>query len=195
MTEREIIRRVKAHTGRLVGDWKVSCSIYSSNDKKRPPLEIISFDETKPPLYILVNRTVTEVDPAMVPLLRKISVYQPRLSRSIKGSEYDFIDFIVRVGLVFGKGPQPTGVVVEIEYRPCIIVEDSQALIGELMDKIAAPLVPPPQSSGDPTVSAAATTAYNFKRVIVDADKVNPADMTPFTMRSAAILYAKLLRT
>jgi len=121
-------------------------------------------------------------------------MYQPRLTRAIRGSEYDFVDFCLRVGLSFDRHNAPTGVVVEIEYRPCPVTTDCAGLIAELMKRIAAPLVPPPQPSQDPTASVAATTAYNYNRVEVDSTTYNDRDLSPFSHRTAALLYAKLLR-
>lgn len=195
MAEREIIRRVEAHTGRKVGDWQVSSAVYATPDKKRPQIEVFSFSDVESKRYILFNSVVTEADPGFEQFMKKMSAYQHRYTRVIKGTEYDFVDFCVRVGLTFDRHTAPTGVVVEIEYRPCPMAADCELLIAELMEKIAAPLVPPPQTNGDASISAAATTAYNYNRVECDMSKVNITDFCPFSMRSAAILYAKLLRT
>lgn len=194
MAQREIIRRVEAHTGRKVGDWEVSSAMYVMTDKKRPPIEIVSFSDVEGRIFVLVNSVLTEMDQSFLQVIKKISAYQLRGTRTIKGSEYDFVDFCVRVGLAF-RQQTPTGVIVEIEYRPCPVTDDCERLIGELMERIAAPLVPPPQTSGDHSVSVAATTAYNYKRVEVDAAKAPKDDLVPFSNRSAALLYAKLLRT
>lgn len=195
MAEREIIRRVEAHTGRKVGDWQVSSTVYATPDKKRSQIEVVSFSDIGSKRYVLFNSIVTETDPGFEQFMKKMSAYQHRYTRMIKGSEYDFVDFCVRVGLAFDRHTAPTGVVVEIEYRPCPMATDCELLIGELMEKIAAPLVPPPQMNGDASISAAATTAYNYKRVECDTSNVNAKDFCPFSLRSAAILYAKLLRT
>eukprot|EP00177_Eucheuma_denticulatum_P002075 GFKZ01003710.1.p1 GENE.GFKZ01003710.1~~GFKZ01003710.1.p1 ORF type:complete len:212 (-),score=28.94 GFKZ01003710.1:279-914(-) len=194
MAEREIIRRVEAHTGRRVDRWEVSCSLYSSNDKKRPALEIVSFSDVSSKLFTRFKGMVMESDQGFLNVVRKMSGYQLRSTRLIKGAEYDFVDFRVRVGVVMDRHGIPKGVVVEIEYRPCPVTADCERLIGELMERIAAPLVPPPQTSGDPAVSAAATTAYNYNRVELDVSTVNPKDLNPFSHRTAAILYAKLLK-
>lgn len=194
MAEREIIRRVEAHTGRRVDDWQISCSIYSTTDKKRPSLEVVSFSDVESKLYTRFNGMIMESDHGFLNVIRKMSGYQVRSTRTIKGTEYDFVDFCVRVGLVFDRHTSPKGVVVEIEYRPCPVTVDCERLIGELMERIAAPLVPPPQTSGDPSVSAAATTAYNYNRLELDMARVNPKDLSPFSHRTAAILYAKLLK-
>lgn len=195
MAQREIIRRVEAHTGRKVGDWEVSSAMYAMADKKRPPIEVVSFSDVESRLFVLVNSVLTETDHGFLQVVRKISAYQPRLMRTIKGSEYDFVDFCVRVGLAFDRHNAATGVVVEIEYRPCPVTEDCERLIGELMERIAAPLVPPPQTGTDPSVNVAATTAYSYKRVELEAAKVPKDDLMPFSNRTGALLYAKMLRT
>lgn len=193
MAQREIIRRVEAHTGRKVGSWDVSSTAFVMTDKKRPPIDMISFSDVEGRLFVLVNSVLTEMDQTFMQVVRKISAYQPRGVRTIKGSAFDFGDFCVRVGLAF-RQHSATGVVVEIEYRPCPVTDDCERLIDELMERIAAPLVPPPQTSGDPSVSVAATTAYSFKRVDSEGTNWCKDDMVPFSNRTAALLYAKLLR-
>lgn len=185
---------MEAHTGRKVGEWQVTFAVYATPDKKRPQIEVMSFSDIDSKRYILFNSIVTETDPGFEQFMKKMSAYDHRLTRTIKGNEYDFVDFCVRVGLAFDRHNAPTGVVVEIEYRPCPMAADCELLIAELMEKIAAPLVPPPQTNGDVSINAAATTAYSYRRVECDMSRVNVKDFCPFSLRSASILYAKLLR-
>lgn len=195
MVQREIIRRVEAHTGRRTGNWEVTISSHSSPDKKRPTIQIITLSSQPKRIYILAGIILTDTEPAFVALMRKISAYAPKTSRSVRGVLYDFADFGVAVGMSFDKHGSPTGVIVEIEYRPCAATSECEQLIGDLMEKIAAPLVPPPQASQDPAVSVAATTAYNYGRVMLDGKKVAAKDLVPFSTRTTALLYAKLLRS
>lgn len=207
MVEREIIRRVEAHTGRKTGTWDVSVSFHAAPQRKRgasdqaqshPPIEIVSLSSQPKKIYLLAGNLIVETEPAFVPMMRKISIYAPKVSRSVRGATYDFVDFAVSVGMSFDKHGSATGVVVEIEYRPCPITTECEKLIGELMEKIAAPLVPPPpppHATQDREVSAAATTAYNYTRVEVDSAKVSAKDLVPFSNVTSALLYAKLLRT
>lgn len=193
MVEREIIRRVEAHTGRKVGTWQVALALHATPDKKRPTVEIVTLPEVDK-MFVISNNLITEAETPFVSLIRKISTYAQKSSRQIKGTEYDFVDFAVKVGMSFDKHGSTKGVVVEIEYRPCPVTADCEQLIGELMERVAAPLVPPPQAGQDPAVSVAATTAYNFMRIEVDPKKFNVKDLVPFTKRTEALLYAKLLR-
>lgn len=136
-----------------------------------------------------------EVEPAMLPLMAKISPLRQRARRFVKGDEYDFEDFCVRVGVSFDRHNSPAGVVVEIEYRPCAYVHECHAVIAELMERIAAPLVPPPLPSADPVVSAAANKQYVYKAVKLDDKKIRKSDLAPFSNRTTAWLYCTHLGT
>ena len=103
------------------------------------------------------------------------------------------MDFIARVGLTFTKNNEAGGVAVEIEYAPCSVVDDCSDLIGELMGRIAASLVPPPQAGNDLTAAKAATMTFNFTSVSVDYEKYLSNDKPFFTSRHAMLLYRKLL--
>lgn len=171
--------------------------MYGTADKKRPTLEVVSLSDVDARLFALIHlgATVIETDRSFVPMVKRISSYQHRLTKTIRGAEYDFVDFCVRVGLAFDRHNAAKGVIVEIEYRPCPVAADCERLIEELMGKIAAPLVPPPQSSQDRSVSDAAMAAYSYKRVELDTKTLNVKDLNPFSHRTGALLYAKLLRS
>ncbi|KAI0561530.1 Mediator complex subunit Med20 [Gracilaria domingensis] len=195
MVQREIIRRIEAHTGRKSSTWQVTVSIHTTPDKKRPSIELVTLPDVTNRVYIISPPLVTEAEPAVTALLRRISPYVPKVSRSARGWEYDFVDFSVRVGMSFDRHGGATGVVVEVEYRPCSYTADCESLIAELMERIAAPLVPPPQANSDPGISAAATTPYNYNRIEIDSKKFIEKDLVPFSQRTEALLFAKLLRS
>lgn len=144
-------------------------------------------------IYFISPPLVTEADPALIPLMRRICSYTPKFNLCARGEQYDFVDFSVRVGMSFDRHGSAKRVIVEIEYQPCSFADDCENLIAELMQRIAAPLVPPPQVNQDPGVGAAAGTTYKCDRVQIDANIYNPKDLTPFSYRSEALLYAKLL--
>lgn len=193
MVEREIVRRVEAHTGRKSGRWEVVVSVYGPEEKKRAPIEAVTFSDVKNRVFILLPSMVTEVEPSMLPLMSKISPFKLRTKRAVRGDEYDFEDFCVRVGVSFDRHNSPAGVVVEIEYRPCGSVAQCGGLITELMELIVAPLVPPPHPGQDPSINAAATNQYTYEAVKLDEKKVPPTDLNPFSHRTSAWLYASLL--
>lgn len=193
MAEREIVRRVEAHTGRKVGPWEVSCALFTVPDKKRESMVIATLSEVPERRFILTHGVITEAGAGFPALVRKMSASVPKMTQTIRGAEYDFVDFCVRVGLSFDRHNAACGVVVEIEYRPCLVAPDCADLIGELMERIAAPLVPPPQAGQDPIANAAATTAFTYKRIEVDPEGP-PKDTGTFSSRSSALLYIKLLQ-
>lgn len=190
--EKELVRRVMAHTGRRVGAWEVTCTAMNAADKKRPSLEIVSMSDALERRFVVSQGMVSEVGEGFPSLLKKVSKYEQRSSRAVRGAAFDFVDLIVRVGLSFDKGA-PSGVVFEIEYLPCNYADDCADLVREFMSKIAAPLVPPPQAGQDSSVNDAASTCYTYERVTADMAKLLPNEPRAFSHRHAAVLYVKLL--
>ncbi len=191
IAEREIVRRVEAHTGRRTGSWEVQYAQYATPDK-RPTLEILSSSENPERRVVMFGPRVLEGEEALPTQLQKLATYSPRAMRTIRGAEYDFVDFRVRVGLVFDKNNAASGVAVEIEYAPCLVADDCTALITELMERIAASLVPPPQAGQDSLATKAATTNFKFSRVEVDFKKHLQLEKPYFTLRHSMLLYRKL---
>lgn len=195
MVERELKRRVEAHTGRRKGDWSVSVVTHAPpQDKKQRSMNVVTLSEADDRVFLIASPTVMEVQPAMLAMMRKISNFTPKMTRAIRGVDYDFDDFGIRVGLVFDRHNSPVSIVVEIEYRPCASVSECSLLIDELMNKLAESLVPPPQSGHDRAVNVAANTRYSFNKVSLDEKVVRPPDLQPYSHRTSALLYEKLLR-
>lgn len=162
-------------------------------DRKKPPLEMVSISGTPGVRYVVTDGLVAEVGDGFPALLKKTSRYDQRSARTVRGAVYDFDDLLVRVGLTFEKSA-PLGVVVEIEARPCGNAEACAEMCAELMDKIAAPLVPPPQAGLDTAANSAATNLYGYQRVTADIKSLLPGEPDKlFTNRHAAVLYVKLL--
>lgn len=166
---------------------------YYTCTEKRPPLEIISTSEVPERRAVIMSGNLLEVEDGFPSLIQKLAAYSVKATRSIKGAEYDFVDFKVRVGLSFDKNNAPNGVAVEIEYAPCLVVDDCQGLIMELMERIAAALVPPPQAGQDSLATKAATTKFSYKRVEVDVKKMLPREGAYFSVKQSMLLYKKLL--
>jgi len=185
---KELQRRVEAHTGRRVGRWQVSTQQYVSKGNVRPPIVVFTTSEEPNSRYLLTGKHVIATDDGLSALLSKIPALTPKQSFMVKGTEYDLVDFTVRVGMVFEKSG-PTSPVVEIGYLPCSVVDNCVGLITELMEKIAAPLVAPQDSRQDSQATAAAETNYKFTLVADDFQKVEGLADMPFSMRHTALLY------
>lgn len=196
MVEREVKRRVEAHTGRRDGTWSVTVVTYAPpQDKKQRSMNVVTLSEVEDRVFLVASATVMEVQPAMLAMMRKISNFAPRTTRAVRGVDYDFDDFRVRVGLMFDRHNSPSGVVVEIEYRPCAVVSECSQLIDELMNRLAESLVPPPQSGQDRAVNVAAGTRYTYNKIGLDEKAAKNFDIQPFSNRTSAQLYEKLLRS
>lgn len=195
IAERELVRRVEAHTGRKIGAWEVTYSLYTPQvSDKRPALETVVSTEMPNVRVLIMGTRVVEAEDIFLAQLGKLADYRPKSARTIRGVAYDFVDFIVRVGLAFDRNNNASGVVVEIEYAPCSVVEDCSLLIEELMVRIAAALVPPPQAGHELMAAKAATTNFRFSPVSVDFKRYAPASDKPyFKLNHSMLLYRKLL--
>lgn len=166
----------------------------TSSSDKRTPMEAVTSSETPGRVVLVVGQRVVESESSFCDVqLKKLATYNVKSTKTIRGLVYDFVDFVVRVGLLFTKNNEPSGVAVEIEYAPCSVVDDCAGLIGELMGRIAASLVPPPQAGNETMAAKAATMSFNFSPVAVDYKKYFANDKPFFTARHAMLLYRKLL--
>lgn len=192
--EKELVRRVLAHTGvRDAAAWEVTATVHAPADRARAPLTVVSMSDAPPGRrYVSGPGLVAEAGAGLGALLRKASRYEPRPQRAIRGAAFALADLQVRVGLSFDRGA-PVGVVVEVEVRPCARAPACARLAEELMEKITAPLVPPPAAGHDAAANAAATTLYAFEHLKLDLEKVLPGEPLDFSFRHAALLYAKFL--
>lgn len=183
-----------AHTGvRDAAPWEVSATVYATPDGARAPLTLVSMSDAPAGLrYVAGPAMLAEAGAGLGALLRKASRYEPRPPRAIRGATFALTDLRVRVGLAFDRSA-PVGVVVEVEVLPCARVDACDALAAEVMEKIAAPLVPPPTAGQDAAVNIAAATRYAFERVKMDVSKILPGEPLDFSFRHAALLYAKFL--
>lgn len=166
----------------------------TTGSDKRNVLESVTSTETPNRVVLISNTRVSESEDTFCTLqVGKLATYKQRSSRMVRGVAYDFVDFIVRVGLVFDRHNSASGVAVEIEYAPCAVVEDCAELIKELMDRIATALVPPPQAGHETMAAKAAGTTYRFIPVVVDFKQYFTTEKPFFTMRHSMLLYRKLL--
>ena len=65
-------------------------------------------------------------------LLKLSSVYQKKLKIESKGNRYEIGDFVVKLGIVSVTG-SVKGILVEVEYLPCVVVQSCWSLIIEFM--------------------------------------------------------------
>ncbi len=196
IAERELVRRVEAHTGRRISQWEVTYSLYgpATGSEKRNVLESVTSTETPNRVVLISNTRVVESEDTFCAFqLGKLATYKQRSTRMIRGVAYDFVDFVVRVGLVFDRHNSASGVAVEIEYAPCAVVDDCAELIKELMERIATALVPPPQAGHETMAAKAAATTFRFAPVVVDFKQYFTTEKPFFTLRHSMLLYRKLL--
>lgn len=194
IAERELVRRVEAHTGRKIGVWEVTYSLYvHQGGDKRVGMETVVSSEKRGVRVLMMGSRVVEAEDGFIGQLQKLADYRTKSTRSIRGVAYDFVDFVVRVGLAFDRNNNASGVVVEIEYAPCVIVDDCSQLIAELMERIASQLVPPPQAGHESLATKAASTTFRYTAVHVDFKRYIASEKPFFGLRHSMLLYRQLL--
>ncbi|XP_071808694.1 mediator of RNA polymerase II transcription subunit 20-like [Asterias amurensis] len=69
--------------------------------------------------------------------------YTPRKSARMesKGQRFDLGDFVIKVGIV-SIGPHTRGILMEVEYTPCIVVTDCWHLLNEFMQSFMGSQAP-----------------------------------------------------
>lgn len=95
--ERELQRRVEAHTGRRISDWKASCTSYLPRDANRQPVVVAVLSEKPYSRFVATGKTITETDHGFDALLDKVKSYTRKSQAYAKGVEYDLADFRTRV--------------------------------------------------------------------------------------------------
>lgn len=188
--ERDLAKRAEAHRATRAGQWEVACTIWQHPERKTNNVEVITTTEASDRCLVASGGQVTNAGADFVQLMPRISGLQQKTPIIIKGVEYDMKDFRVRIGRVFEK-QNPMHVVIEIEYRPCLIVEECQGLIHEMLDFFLKP-----QKSGHGETQQPQQNDdrfYQASRVMMDFKKTPLKDRPFFSLKHAAHLYIKLL--
>lgn len=109
--------------------------LHMVSNSEYPASRFAQFDEGS-------SSVVTDV--MLFPFLTKLrSHWQQKKGGKIesKGHRYEYLDFIVKIGIV-GIGGSTRGVSVEIEYTPCVFAKDCWNILQEIMQMILGDQTP-----------------------------------------------------
>lgn len=147
-------RIVKRLHGRKLGRWNLTCTLYLHSAAgsllapdgsvmaqeqlyllKEDSLSQKDGDKTAGKCCLMAQNTIIEAGLEMEQILEKIKLYNPRQTVTIRGMQYEVGDFVVKVGSIM-LGDTTRGVILEVEYRPCMIPNGCsqilQSFIGNL---------------------------------------------------------------
>lgn len=122
------------------GQFLVDCETYYSTPAlSNPPKTLNVLHNSEQPATVFsvlenVNKSVTFTSDTLFDLLllKLTNVYQKKSRIESKGSRFEIGDFLVKLGIVSVSG-SCKGILVEVEYLPCIVVQSSWGLLFEFM--------------------------------------------------------------
>jgi len=143
----EMQKRVEQLQGKKVAAWGVTCSLYVAKPPPAPTakgqhhlsrvdtakeLVLINFDDVPKKAYLLAKDSVLEADKEISLILEKTKLYLVKHTIEVKGHQYVMGDFVVKIGNVFLKD-SAKGSVMEIEYCPSVLPNQSHKVMNELL--------------------------------------------------------------
>ncbi len=122
------------------GQFLVDCeTYYSSPALSNPPkvLNILHNSEHPATVFSVVEsqtKTVTFTSDTLFDLLllKLSNVYSKKFKIESKGSRFEIGDFLVKLGVV-SVGGSFKGILVEVEYLPCVVAQSCWGLLCEFM--------------------------------------------------------------
>ncbi|KAL6067456.1 mediator complex subunit Med20 [Balamuthia mandrillaris] len=160
----EMKQRVERLRGKKVGDWSLYCTLYLHESAKEPSLpetiskelyllreELFPSSSSSSSLendsapsssssstnkcYLMLQGNILEAGLEMQSIIKKAKLYKPRQTVHIKGFQYEIGDFGVKIGSIM-LGNNNKGVVVEVEYRPCLTPNQCQGILNEFIGNL-----------------------------------------------------------
>lgn len=136
------------------GSWCVDCETYQSVSNMGSPTKILHIiHNTEFPMSTfasLENGSCLIADKGFDSVLSKLKgFYEPRKGAKIeaKGQRYELGDFVVKIGQVT-VGVSFKGILMEIEYLPCLVASQCWSLIQEFLEGITGIAVSMPPLPG-----------------------------------------------
>ncbi|CAH1266372.1 MED20 [Branchiostoma lanceolatum] len=143
-------RRLEATGATKAGSFCVDCETYMSGQSITPSKTAHVMHNTEHPLTcfaIMDSGTCLVADSNFDQLMTKLKgFYTPRKGAKIevKGPRYEYVDFIVKIGTVTtGPTASSRGILVEVEYTPCVVPNDCWSLLTEFMGTFMGDNKPP----------------------------------------------------
>jgi len=142
------------------------------------PATVFSVLEPPPAAAAAKPRTTFTSDTLFDYLLLKLSnVYQKKLKIESKGSRFEIGDFVVKLGIVTASG-SVKGILVEVEYLPCVGVQSCWSLLNEFaqgfLGSVVTNQLPPYLKQKNPSeVYTPADTIHQYLDQFISFRKVN----------------------
>ncbi|XP_063953690.1 mediator of RNA polymerase II transcription subunit 20-like isoform X2 [Lytechinus pictus] len=133
-----LTKRLDAFGATKTGNFGVDCETYQSVPTNVPPKYIHVMHNKEQPYTcyaVTDNRTCLVCENSFEAIMHRLNgFYVPKKTARIesKGTRYEMGDFIVKIGIV-SLGPHARGVLVEVEYTPCVMIQDCWPLMVEFM--------------------------------------------------------------
>lgn len=144
-------KRVELMGAQKSGNWCVNCETYQAVTTFSTASKLIHLVHSTEFPYssfaVLETGTCLVADSGFDSLMTKLKTfYTPRKTSKIeaKGHRYEYGDFVLKFGQV-SAGPSFKGIVVELEYLPCLDVQQCWGLISEFLSSFMDPsfMLPP----------------------------------------------------
>ncbi|XP_038045593.1 mediator of RNA polymerase II transcription subunit 20-like [Patiria miniata] len=143
-----LTRRIEVLGAVKTGNFCVDCETYQSSVPTINSTKLVHLmHNSEQPLTcfsITDTGAFLVADNHLEGIMQKLKgFYTPRKSARVesKGQRFELGDFLVKVGIV-SIGPHTKGILVEVEYTPCIIVSDCWNLLSEFMQSFMGNQLP-----------------------------------------------------
>lgn len=138
-------KRAELMGAQKIGNWCVNCETYQAVTTFSTASKLIHLVHSTEFPYssfaVLETGTCLVADSGFDSLMTKLKTfYTPRKTSKIeaKGHRYEYGDFVLKFGQV-SAGPSFKGIIVELEYLPCLDVQQCWGLIGEFLSSFMDP--------------------------------------------------------
>lgn len=131
--------------------WNLNCQLFLSKRTQTATeikeLYIVNFEDKPKKCYMMSKNIILEADKEMMSIVDRMKMYIQRQTVLItvtlnqdrllieKGYQYLLGDFMVKIGSVI-LGQTTKGIVVEVEYLPCVIPNRCNDLLEEFIGNI-----------------------------------------------------------
>jgi len=158
--------------------WKMSLELWVKRpvegesvaiDAETNELYILKFYDPADKMYLKLGKMILETEGAMDIIVDKTQLYQQRQSISVEGPQFNFGDFVIRVGNMIHQS-STKGVIVEVEYLPAQLPNQVD-LIKEFIENFApfdTSFIPPVDYSSMqlPQLYTPSHTAFQYYQLI-----------------------------
>mmetsp|Transcript_16462 Transcript_16462/g.18619 ORF Transcript_16462/g.18619 Transcript_16462/m.18619 type:complete len:221 (-) Transcript_16462:325-987(-) len=100
----------------------------------------VHFSDLPSECFFLVGNDLIQAETQVLSILRKLKNLQTKVETSVEGSRFNLGDVIVRLGVFRRRNNTTPTLVMDIEYRPCLLAVGGQQKIEIILDTILSHL-------------------------------------------------------